>query len=141
VESLFPGKPVQLRLYRHVRDFIASLGEVTIDVHKTQVSFRRKRKFAWVWLPMPWDTRRPPNSIVVSFSLGAPVDDPRIAQVVEPHPGRWMHHVIIQTESDLSEDVKGWLKDAFDLAAQIRRRGRGDNASCRSGGARPFPSG
>jgi hypothetical protein len=116
-EKLFHGKPVQLRLYHHVREFIASLGPVTIDVLKTQVSFGRKRKFAWVWLPMDWDKRRPPTSIVVSFSLGERINDPRIAQVVELAPGRWMHHVIIEMESDLSEDVKGWLKQAFGFAA------------------------
>jgi hypothetical protein len=116
-EKLFVGKPVQLRLYLHVRNFIASIGEVSVEASKTQVSFGRKRKFAWVWLPMAWDTRRPPTSIVVSFALGQPVDDPRIVEVVEPRPGRWMHHMIVQTESDLSEDVKGWLTQAFEFAA------------------------
>ncbi len=115
-EKLFIGKPVQFRLYRHVRDFITSIGQVGLDVRKTQISFGWKKKFAWVWLPMEWDTRRPPTSIVVSFALGEPIDDPRIVQVVEPRPGRWMHHVIIQTESDLNEDVKGWLRQAYEFA-------------------------
>ena len=115
IEELFVDKPVQLKLFQYIERFIESLGRVEIKVSKTQVAFKNKKQFAWVWLPMPSDKKRPPKSIVLSFSLGKPVDNPQIVQVVEPYPGRWMHHVIIQDNTDINEEVKGWLKEAYDF--------------------------
>ncbi len=38
---------------------------------------------------------------------------PRIAQVVEPYLVRWMHHVILEKESDVDDVVRGWLRAAY----------------------------
>jgi hypothetical protein len=38
-------------LFEKVRLFIESIGPVTMEATKTQVSFGTTRKFAWVWLP------------------------------------------------------------------------------------------
>ncbi len=126
IDKLFGGKAIQAKLYQHIRAFVETLGPVTIKVTKTQVSFANGRQFAWVWLPMEWAKNRPPNSIVLSFSLGEHLRHAMIVQVVEPYPGRWMHHVIVQDESDLNDDVRGWLTDAFAFAASRKRTtGRG----------------
>ncbi len=77
---------------------------------------------------MEWAKKRPPNSLVLSFALGKQLTAPQIVQAVEPYPGRWMHHVIIQDEPDLNEDVRGWLAEAFAFAASAQRKrkaGRG----------------
>lgn len=50
IEGLFAGRPASLLLFQAVRRFIESLGQVTIEATKTQVSFGTARKFAWVWL-------------------------------------------------------------------------------------------
>ncbi|MGK2878277.1 MAG: hypothetical protein ACSLFF_06840 [Solirubrobacterales bacterium] len=44
------------------------------------------------------------------------VHDPRIDQIVEPNPGRSMHHVLITDASDLDAAVDGWLCEAFELS-------------------------
>ncbi len=116
VENLFSDKPIQLKLFQNIKQFIQSIGQVESSVSKTQVAFKNHRQFAWVWLPMPRDTKRPPNSIVLSFSLEKHLNSPQIVQVVEPYPGRWMHHVIIQKSSDLNEEVQGWLKESYQLS-------------------------
>ncbi len=120
VDKLFSGKPVQARLYRHLQACIQALGPVAIKVTKTQVSFASGRQFAWVWLPMEWAKNRPPNSIVLSFALGEHLTHPQIVQAVESFPGRWMHHVIIQTESDVTPDIRRWLAQAFTFATTAR---------------------
>ncbi len=127
VDQLFAGKPIQFRLYRHIGSFVEALGPVAIRVTKTQVSFASGRQFAWVWLPIEWAKHRPPNSLVLSFALGKQLTHPQIVQAVEPYPGRWMHHIILQEESDLNEDVRGWLAEAFSFATTPRARtaGRG----------------
>ncbi len=92
---------------------IGELGNVKIKMTKSQVAFLRERQFAWVWFPMSWDKTRPANSLVLSFALGTRITHPRIVQVVEPYPGRWMHHVIIEKETDVDGVVRGWLREAY----------------------------
>jgi len=43
-------------------------------------------------------------------------DAPRWKQVVEPAPGRFMHHLELRTVEDIDERVRGWLREACDAA-------------------------
>jgi len=80
---------------------------------KTQVSFGARTKFAWVWLPQLWTKKRPEKSITLTFNVGRHIKHDRIVEAVEPRPGRWTHHVIIESKSDLDEDVREWLCEAY----------------------------
>ncbi len=117
VTKFFSGRPIQLRLFDLVRQYLESLGSREARVTKSQISFSNRRQVAWVWLPQPWAKNRPPNCIVLSFGLGRRVDHPQIVQAVEPYPGRWMHHIIIETEADLNENVRKWLREAYEFGA------------------------
>lgn len=116
VEGLFAGRPVSMALFHALRLYIESLGPVRMEAMKSQISFGTRTKFAWVWLPMPWAKNRPENSIVLTFGLRRHVEHERIVQAVEPRPGRWTHHVIIEEQADLDEDVRAWLREAYDLS-------------------------
>ena len=107
--------PVLLRLFHFVRQYIESLGPVKMEIMKTQVSFGAETKFAWVWLPQLWIKKRAENSITLTFDLNRRIDDDRIEEVVEPRPGRFTHHVIIEKESDLDQEVREWLREAYEL--------------------------
>lgn len=120
VEGLFAGRAEALALFHFVREFIESLGSVKIEAMKSQISFGAETKFAWVWLPQPWDKKRPEKSIVLTFGLGRHIEHDRIAQAVEPYPGRWTHHVIIENEAGLDEDVRGWLREAYVFSRKSR---------------------
>jgi hypothetical protein len=54
LEQLFAGRQAALSLFHAIRQYIGSLGPVTVEVMKMQVSFGAKTKFAWVWLPQLW---------------------------------------------------------------------------------------
>jgi hypothetical protein len=112
VEELFSERPGAFMLFEKVRLFIESIGPVTREVTKTQVSFGTTRKFAWVWLPQTYTKKRPEKSITLTFALGRHITHDRIAEAVEPRPGRWTHHVIIEKEEDLNADVQEWLREA-----------------------------
>ncbi|MGE5141695.1 MAG: DUF5655 domain-containing protein, partial [Rudaea sp.] len=43
---------------------------------------------------------------------------------VEPRPGRWTHHLILEKESDFNPRVKTWLREAYALGQADRRRAR-----------------
>ena len=122
IEGLFEGRPQAFRLFLAVRRYIESVGPVEVAATKTQVSFGVKTKFAWVWLPQLWIKKRPQESITLAFDLDSEVKDARIAAAVEPSPGRWTHHVVIDRESDLDDKVKGWLRQAYANGAIGRRR-------------------
>ncbi len=113
IGQLFTGRPAAFRLFGNVRKFIETLGPVTVEATKTQVSFGTTKKFAWVWLPQMYTKKRPENSITLAFAAGRHIINDRIAQAVEPRPGTWTHHVVIEKGSDLDDDVKDWIREAF----------------------------
>ncbi len=122
VEELFAGRPAALALFNHISDYIRSLGPVEVGVTKTQVSFGVRTKFAWVWLPQLWTRKRANESVTLTFDADHRIDHPRIAQAVEPRPGRWTHHVVIEKEADFSHDVRGWLREAYRMGMIDRRK-------------------
>jgi len=76
------------------------------------IYFGTKLKFAWVWLPKKWDNR-PKNSMVLTFGVARHIKNKQIVQAVEPYPGRWTHHIIIQNKKDLNNNVYKWLQEAY----------------------------
>ena len=113
IDAFFANRPESLKLFNAVRACIETLGPSKIEVMKTQISFGAKRKFAWVWLPQTWIKKRPGNSITLTFYLRRRIVADKIESAVEPRPGYWTHHVIIQKETDLDEDVRNWLREAY----------------------------
>jgi hypothetical protein len=113
IDKLFEGRAEARRLFEGVRIEIEKFGPVKVTPLKTQVSFGTDRKFAWVWLPQTWIKKRPEGSVTLTFSLPNEVVDSRIVQALEPYPGRWTHHVIIESKSDLDQTVLSWLREAY----------------------------
>jgi hypothetical protein len=127
IEGFFADRPESFRLFEIVRTYIESLGPVTVEAMKSQISFGSKTKFAWVWLPQIWIKKRSEKGITLTFDVGRHIVDARIEEAVEPRPGRWTHHVIIEREADLDESVRGWLREAYESGqrgAKKSRRGR-----------------
>lgn len=115
VEGFFTGRPEAFLLFEALRKEIESLGPVKVEVMKTQVSFAAKRKFAWVWLPQMWIRKRAGTSVTLTFCLGRKVHHPKIVEAVEPRPRLWTHHVLIDETKDIDDEVRGWLKEAYEI--------------------------
>ncbi len=111
-EAFFANREEQFSIYKAIRSAVKLLGPINIEVMKSQISFGAKRKFAWVWLPKAW-ARRPKNSLVLTIGLKRKISSYRIAEAIEPYPGRWTHHIIMESEDDLDEDVLSWLQEAY----------------------------
>lgn len=94
---------------------LAPVGTVEVRVSKSQIAFRRKRGFAYLWLPGRY-LSRPGADLVLSIALGRHVESSRWKEVVEPAPGQWMHHLEITHDSDLDDEVSQWLREAADRA-------------------------
>ena len=113
----FSEKPEAMPLYETIRDFILSeFDDVTINVQKTQISFSNRYGFAFVSLPYRKVKGRPDVNIILTFGLGYWLDHPRIMVSVEPYPGRWTHHVIIQSVYEVDTEIKEWISEAYHFA-------------------------
>ncbi len=66
--------------------------------------------------------RRAPTPLVLTVLLGRRDGSPRWKEVVEPAPGRFTHHLELQTSAEIDDEVRAWLQEAWDAAG---RRARG----------------
>lgn len=103
------------------RKVLSEIGNVTIRVQKTQISFSNKHNFAFVsFLPVRKAKERPKIYIVITFGLSYRVDSPRIDAASEPYPNRWTHHVLISGQEEIDEELISWVKEASVFSAGKR---------------------
>lgn len=111
---LFRGDPILLNLYAAIeRRILTRWDDVRVTVHKTQVSFSARYGFAFVSPPYRRMKGWPERCVILSFGLDAHIVSPRIVQTAHPRANRWTHHVLIANESELDEEVMGWLELAY----------------------------
>jgi hypothetical protein len=111
LDEFFTGYEASRVLFDALRALVDSLGEAELRVGKSQVAFSHQRAFAWAWVPDRYlgGGHAP---LVLSVALPERSNSPRWKQIVEPSPGRFMHHLELGTESDLDDEVLAWLRDA-----------------------------
>lgn len=107
---------VSTRLFAAVRAEIAALGGVDIRVTKSQVVFRRRGGAPFAWLPNMY-LRKGGVPLLLTLELRRRDDSPRWTRVVEAGRGRFTHHFELYAESDLDEEVRAWLREAWEEAA------------------------
>jgi hypothetical protein len=111
-ESLFKDYPAAIPVLRRVRDVVRGLGPAEIRATRTQVAFRRKRGFAYLWTPSRW-LRQPSAEVVLSIARRESINSPRFKQIAHPARSVWMHHLEVHSLEDLDDEVLGWLRDAY----------------------------
>lgn len=114
--EFFAGVPLGAQTYGWISGVVAGLGPAVVRLTSTQVAFRRRIGFAWIWRPGTWLTH-PDATVVLSLGLRQHLESPRWKQVVEPYPGRWMHHLEVRDAADLDEQVAGWVAVAYHCAS------------------------
>lgn len=115
VASFFDGVPLGIEVFRALGRELAALGSFEVRVTRSQVAFRRRRGFAWLWRPGRW-LRNPAADVVLSFALREPIESARLKQVTQASPRTWMHHLEVGDAADLDATVLGWLRQAFEEA-------------------------
>ncbi len=114
-QDLFRDSPEGLDLCLAVQDFIAGVVPATVRTTISQMAFRHRRGFAWVWNPRQYLKTAVPA--VLSIALPRRVDSARFKEVVHPSPGEWMHHLELHNVNELDDEIAGWIAEAFDWAA------------------------
>src|SRR5688500_11336109 len=111
VERFFAGSPLGRAVFERVRAVTEAAGGCEIRVSKSQVAFRRRRGFAYVWLPDRY-LARPTAEVVLTIALGRQNPSPRWKEVVHPAGAHWIHHLEVHAAADIDDEVAGWLREA-----------------------------
>lgn len=110
-EEFFAGRPVGLAVLGRVRDALAGTEGLAERVTGSQVAFRRRRGFAYLWLPDRY-LRPPVAEVVLTIALGRADTSPRFKQVAHPSPRHWVHHQEVGDAAQIDDEVAGWLREA-----------------------------
>lgn len=115
--QFFEKFPPMLPVYAELREKLEKkYPDMTLKITKTQISFRSRYVFAMASLPLRRIKGWPKEHLLISFGLGYQKQSPRIAQSVEPYPGRWTHHVPVQTVEEIDEELMGWIDEAYQFS-------------------------
>jgi hypothetical protein len=117
--AFFKGTDLGLAVYERVRSIVERGGPVEIRVGRSQVAFRRRRGFAFLWRPGQY-LDRPDAEVVLSIALPRRLQSPRWKEVVQPSPRTWMHHLEVYSVLELDGEVEGWLHEAGAAASSER---------------------
>lgn len=113
-EDLFDGFPEGLAVCRAVEQAVLTIGDASVAVTKSQVAFRRRRGFAYVWRPGQYVDSDVPA--VLSIALPHEVTSDRFKEVAHPSRHVWMHHLELDDATQVDEQVRAWLREAYDAA-------------------------
>lgn len=117
ITDYFDKYPEALELSEEVTKKICNtFDNVNIKISKTQISFSNKYGFAYISVPLRRMKNTPEVYIIVTFGLGHKENDQRIIEAVEPYPGRWTHHVIIQNKEEIDLQLMKWLEEAYNFS-------------------------
>lgn len=90
--------------------------EARMKVGKTQIGFSNRYGFAYIWPPHRKVKGRPGIYAIVTFGLAYKKMHPRIVEAVEPYPGRWTHHVLIENEREIDDELMEWIRESYDFS-------------------------
>ncbi len=112
LDDFFIGQTLSRQLFDVLHNMVDELGPVETRVTKSQVSFGRRKAFAWVWMPRKYlHGKVAPLVLTLVFRHRDP--SPRWKEIVEPSPGNYTHHLELYSLSDIDDQVHHWLKEAW----------------------------
>jgi hypothetical protein len=114
-ETFFEGQELARQLFDEIWGAITSIGEATVHVTKSQIAARRQKAFAWVWMPGKY-LRGDVAPLVLTVGLRRRDASPRCKEIVEPVPGRYTHHLELTAVDEIDDEVRNWLREAWELA-------------------------
>jgi hypothetical protein len=110
-EEYFAGSPHGWAVFGRVRSALAALHGLEVRPSTSQVAFRQRRTFAWLWRPGQY-LANPGAEVVLSIALGRHDASPRFKEVAHPSPLHWIHHLEIQDVEEVDPEVVAWLREA-----------------------------
>jgi len=113
--EFFAGHELGLATFERVSELVRPTGPFEVRVSKSEVAFRRRRGFAYLWLPRMY-LKEPTAEVILTIALGRLDDSPRFKEVAHPSAAHWMHHLEVHSLDDLDDEVDTWLREAAERA-------------------------
>ncbi|MFD6231711.1 DUF5655 domain-containing protein [Streptomyces sp. NPDC060232] len=108
-EEFFGSDSLGLAVFERMSSLLEE--PIEVRVSRSQVAFRRRHGFAYLWLPGRY-LHAPTAEVVLSIALGRHDPSPRFKEVSHPTPRHWMHHLEVHSLDDIDEQVTAWLIEA-----------------------------
>jgi hypothetical protein len=116
LDEYFEGQEGARRLFDALCSSVDAIGVAELRVTKSQIAFRRRRAFAWAWIPGKY-LRGETAPLVLTLGFRHRDLSLRWKQIVEASPGRFTHHLELWSVDDLDDQVREWLREAWLAAA------------------------
>lgn len=112
VEKFLAGKsPHAISLYEHFNALVHNCGPVLIAPAKTRIEFQVRMIFAAV-------NKLSDRALEAHVVLTRRLESPRFRRIDTMTPKCFVHHFRIESLSDLDEEVKSWLCEAYQVGTQ-----------------------
>ncbi len=109
VDASFAGRPsVQREIFAELMVHVNALGPVHVDAVGVGVFLKNDRKLA--------EIRPMARSLSLALILPHAIDHPRISRTLRASAGRVVSVVKLVQLTDVDDQVKAWLTDAYDAA-------------------------
>lgn len=121
--AFFAARPGAVPIYEAFEAMLfARFPDTEMRVQKTQISFYASCGYVSVSLPARKAPRVSRPYMMLSVYLPYRLDSGRVFAASEPYPGRFTHHIPIDSPEDVDCELMGWIADAHAFARA--RRGR-----------------
>lgn len=121
IDAYFERMPRALPIYRALAvGILARFPETEIRVQKTQIAFYNRHCFACAWLPIRRAKGRPDCYLVLTVWLPRQLDSDRIAEISQPYPNRFAHHILLSDAAEADETLMDWVAEAYRFAQSKR---------------------
>jgi len=114
-EEFFSDQVLPKELFVAIRREVEAIGEASIRVTKSQIAFWGRHTFASVWMPGQY-LKGHTAPLVLTLFLPYRDGSSRWKEIVEPAPGRFTHHLELSDTADIDQEVKDWLRKAWEAA-------------------------
>lgn len=115
LDLFFAEFPESRPIFEALRLAVEAIGPAELRVTKSQVAFGRDRPFAWAWIPGRY-LHGDLAPLVLSLAFDRRGCSPRWKEIVEPRPGRFMHHLELRDAAEIDDEVRAWLQEAWAAA-------------------------
>ena len=97
------------KLYESLMKQVRTLGEVTVEPKKTSIHVKRAAAFLGVHPKKKW--------LDLNIVAQAPIKSPKVLKVEQVSKSRYHNLVRIANAEDLTPQLFGWIKQAYELMA------------------------
>jgi hypothetical protein len=112
LDEFFAGQEDSRRIFETLRSAVDALEPAQLRITKSQIAFRRRKAFAWAWMPGQY-LRGKHAPLVLTLSFEHRDSSPRWKEIVEPAPGHFTHHLELHSTADIDNEVRSWLQQAW----------------------------